>query len=242
MIIMVKNHLAYLVLILTLSSCAQRIKVPINRMISPEAIGKGAKVEVREMGFSSGVLDFSDNSTSNPLVMGTTNDKEFYLAVGVAQKADLFVRVPEESSSLIGIKVQVLGEPLKASAAGHSLSFSLGMGSERDKFEQTFSIDLKSDVSDFSLIHGYRMGPSVLLYDGISVSHYSFDGTISGTTGLSSDELRYSAENILGAHLGAIVGGSGMQVMLELATQKIEWTNTEEKIFTHFGMALNAGW
>ena len=239
---MVKNHLAYLVLFLLLSSCAQRIKVPINRMISPEAIGKGAKVEVREMGFSSGILDFSDNSTANALVMGTSNDKEFYLAVGIAQRADLFVRVPEESSSLIGLKVQVLGQSLKANSAGHSLSFSLGMGSERDKFEQTFSIDLKSDVTDFSLIHGYRMGPSVLLYDGISVSHYTFDGTISGTTGLSSNEISYAAKNILGAHVGAIFGGSGMQLKLELATQKIEWSNTDEKIFTHFGMALNAGW
>lgn len=208
----------------------------------PEAIGKGAEIEYREMGYSSGVLDFTDSSTSNALIMGVAKDKEFYMGIGISNNADLFIRVPEESSSLIGIKVQVLGEPVKAGAVGHNLAFTMGMGSERDKFDQGFTIDLKSDVSDFSLIHGYRTSPSVLIYDGISVSNYLFEGDIKGTTGLNSDTIEYQAKNILGAHIGLVFGGSGFKLKLEFATQKIAWSHTEEKLFQHFGAALTAGW
>jgi hypothetical protein len=223
-------------------SCAQRIKVPINRMIMPEAIGVGAEIEYRDIGYSSGVLNFDDNSTENPLLMGVAKNKEFYLGVGIANSTDLFIRVPEESSSLIGIKVQIVGEPVKAGTVGHSVAFTMGMGSERDKFDQGFSIDLKSDVSDFSLIHGYRLNPYVLLYDGVSVSNYSFEGTIQGGTGLNSDIIEYAAKNILGGHAGVAFGGSGFKLKLEWSAQKITWTHTEEKMFQYFGMALTAGW
>jgi hypothetical protein len=225
-----------------ITSCAQRIKVPINRLIMPEAIGVGAEIEYRDIGFSSGVLDFTGNSTQNPLLMGVAKDTEFYLGVGVANNTDLFIRVAEESSSLIGIKVQLIGEPVKAAAVGNSLAFTMGMGSERDKFDQGFTIDLKSDVSDFSLIHGYRTSPYVLIYEGISVSNYSFEGTIQGATGLNSDIIEYTAKNILGAHIGMVFGGSGFKLKVELAAQKIAWTHTEEKMFQHFGMGLTAGW
>lgn len=230
-----------LVLIL-LSSCSQRIKVPINRFLSPEAIGGGAEIEYRDVGFSTGVLDFSDNSTENALSMGTVKEEEFYFGAGISQKVDLFVRVPKESSSLLGIKVQILGAPTKASAAGHNLAFTLGMGSERDEFKETFDIDLKSDVTDYSLIHGYRMSSALMIYDGISLSNYNFEGTIGGNHGLDSDTLSYQAKNILGAHIGVILGTSSFKLKAEYATQKITWTNTKEKLFQHFGLALSAGW
>ena len=211
-------------------------------MVSPEVIGLGAEVEYHKMGFSQGVLDFSDDSTTNPLVMGTTNDEEFFLGVGISNNADLFVRVPEESSSLLGIKVQILGEPSKANAEGHKLSFSLGTGSERDKFDQTFTIDLKSDVSEYALIHGYRFNPVAMIYEGVTISNYSFKGNITGTTGLDSDTINYKATNILGGHIGLILGSHSIKLKLELAAQKIKWSNTEEKLYQSFGMALSAGW
>jgi hypothetical protein len=236
-----KCLLLFLIFIISIG-CAQRIKVPVNRMMSPEAIGKGAEIEYRDIGFSSGVLDFSNNSTVNPLIMGTSKDTEFYLGVGIAENADLFVRVPEESSSLIGIKVQVIGEPGKAGTVGHNLAFTIGMGSERDEFDQVFTIDLKSDVTDYSLIHGYRLSPYVMVYEGISVSNYHFSGTVKGTTGLSSNEIDYQATNILGGHIGMIFGGASFKLKLELAAQKIQWSHTEEKLYQHFGTSLTAGW
>ena len=225
-----------------LAGCSQRIKVPINRMMSPEAIGRGAEVGYRNTGYSQGVLQFTNNDTNNPLVLSTVQNNEFYLGLGISENADLFVRVPEESSSLIGLKVQVLGAPAKAGANGHNLAFTLAMGSERDEFNDVFTIDLKSDVRDYALIHGYRMDPLLMFYDGVSLTHFRFRGNVKGTTGLNSNEIDYKAENILGAFGGVILGRHDLHLTIELGTQLIEWSNTEQGTFQHFGLALSGGW
>ena len=235
-------NLKLLLVLLFLVSCSQRIKVPINRFLSPESIGGGAQIEYRDMGFSTGIINFTGGDTDNPLTMNTIKEEEFYFGAGISEKADLFIRVPKESSSLIGIKVQLMGSSAKASAVGHNLAFTLGMGSERDSFNEGFKIELKSDVTDYSLIHGYRINPYVMIYDGISLSNYSFEGTVKGDNTLNSDQISYQARNILGAHIGAVLGGSSFNLKLEWAAQKITWTNTEEKLFQHFGATLSAGW
>lgn len=225
-----------------ISSCAQRIKVPINRFLNPEAIGGGFQVEYQDTGLSSAILDFSNNSTSNPLAVGTVRNESLFAAIGLSKDVDLFTKIHKESSSILGLKVQVMGAPFKAAVIGHSISFSLGGGSERDTFNSDFEITLKSDITDYSIIHGYRFSPTFLIYDGISLSNYSFRGTIKDEPSLDSDEIDYSARNIFGAHIGLIYGSENFNLKLEWATQKITWTNTDEKIFQHLGAALSVGW
>ncbi len=222
--------------------CAQRIKVPINRMIEPEAIGGGAAAEYRQTGFSRGVLSFENNSTKNPLSMSSVIDKEFYFAIGLNEISDLFVRVPEESSSLVGLKIQLLGAPSKAGVSGHNIAFTIGTGSERDDFDQTFTISLKSDIFDFSLIHGYRFNPYLAVYDGVSISSYRFEGEIDGAVGLDSDEISYHANNIQGAFIGLVFGSHTFKLKTEYAVQKIKWSNTEEEILHAGSLSLAAGW
>lgn len=231
-----------IIIFILITSCAQRIKVPINRLLSPEAIGGGAEVDFRQMGFSTGVMDFSDNSTSNPLKMSVATDNEMLLSLGVSEMVDFFVRVPKESSSILGIKVQIIGANRKAQAAGHSMAITLGMGNERDEFKSVYNLSLKSDVTDYSLIHGYRFSPMMMMYEGVSISNYHFQGSISGTTDLDSDEIDYKAENILGAHIGIIAGGTNFNLKLEYGIQKISWTNTPDKLSHSLGYSLAAGW
>ncbi len=206
----------------------------------PESIGGGADIEFKQSGFSEGLLQFTNNDTDNPLLMSSTNNQTLYMAFGLGSQADLFLQIPEESSSLFGIKIQLIGDNSKASSAGHKLAFTLGMGAERDTFEGAFKIDLKSDVQDYSLIHGYRFNPFFMVYEGVSLSHYSFEGTIEDASSLNSDLISYEARNILGAHLGIAAGGPSFKFKLEFGVQKIKWTNTEEKQFVYTGYALSA--
>lgn len=227
---------------LILTSCAQRIKVPINRFLNPEAIGGGVQAEYQDTGLSSGILDFENDSASNPLRLSKVREESGYLGLSLSKKVDLFLKVHKESSSLVGLKVQVLGGSFKEASLGHSLSFSLAAGNERDTFDSTFQIRLRADVTDYSLIHGYRFTPSFIIYDGVSLSNYSFEGNIVGDTLLDSNRIDYSARNTLGAHIGAIYGSQALNLKLELATQRIVWTNTDERLFYHLGFALSAGW
>jgi hypothetical protein len=229
------------IFIFTIIGCSQRIKVPINRMITPEVIGHGVDLEYDQIGFSEGKLDFSNSETDNPLLMGAVSNRSLYMALGIAPNADIFVKVPQESSSLLGIKVQIIGLPSKQRATGSQLAFTIAMGSERDTFEGQYKINLKSDVKDYSLIYGYRTGTMSLIYASVSVSHYDFEGSIEGASAvLTSDEINYGAKNIMGGQLGLELGGSSFALKAEVSAQKIKWTNTEEKLLYFTGLALRS--
>lgn len=233
-------RLVLLVFLFIFSSCSQRIKVPINRMMSPETIGKGAEIEYRQVGLSEGRLDFSNSNTDNPLLMGVVTNRASNMAFGPVENVDFFVTVNQESSSLLGMKLQLVGTDNKTRGTGHKLAMTLGMGAERDTYGGEYEINLKSDVQDYSIIYGYRTSQVVLFYSGLSVSNYSFKGTISGASTLNSNSIDYKANNILGWNGGVEFGGSTFKLKVELATQKIKWTNTKEKIFYSSGLALTA--
>lgn len=222
-----------------LASCAQRIKVPVNRLVSPEAIGRGAEIEYRQTGLSQGFLDFTGSRTTNALRMNSIAERELYMALGISPNADLFYKVPKQSVALFGIKVQVLGGPSKARQAGHKAAFTIGVGSNSDSFEGTYDIDLEANASEFGFMHGYRFSPWLLVYEGLTYSNYSFAGTIkNATSNFSSDEFDYEAKGILGLHAGVELGGESFKLKFEYGAQRIEWSHTEPKYFQSLGYAL----
>jgi len=230
-----------LVFIFSIIGCSQRIKVPINRMMTPEVIGKGIDLEYEQIGFSEGRLDFTNSETDNALLMGGASNRSLYMALGIADNTDIFIKVPQESSSLLGIKVQIIGTPSKVRSVGNQLAFTIAMGSERDTFEGQYNINLKSDVKDYSLIYGYRANELALVYASFSISHYSFEGNIKGASAvLNSDEIDYQAQNVLGGQLGIELGGPSFALKAEISAQKIKWSNTEEQLLYFSGLALRS--
>lgn len=220
--------------------CSQRIKVPINRMVSPETIGGGAEIEYRQNGLSEGRLDFSNSDTDNPLLMGVVTNRGMNMGFGPVENVDFFFTVHQESSSLLGIKMQLIGDSNKTRGVGHKLAVTLGMGTERDTYGGEYEIKLKSDVRDYALIYGYRTSQIILFYTGVSLSNYEFRGSISGTSTLNSSTIIYKANNILGLNGGMEIGGSSFKLKFELASQSIQWTNTVKKLFYSMGLALTA--
>jgi len=232
---------ALMLLIFIFCSCAQRIKVPINRTISPEAIGSGFEVEYKKTGFSHGVLQFENGEVDNPLLMGKLQEDELYLGVGISRNADIFVKIPKESATLLGLKVQVMGSPSKDRKVGHNLAFTLAMGAERDDFDDVVQIELKSDVQDYSIIHGYRFNDMFMVYEGISLSNFTFSGKISDApASFSDDQFTYQANNIIGGHAGIEAGGAAFKVRIEYGVQQITWSNTEKKTFSFLGYSLSS--
>jgi hypothetical protein len=211
-------------------------------MMSPEAIGGGADIEFQRIGYSEARLDFNGGRTDNPLKMtGVVNNRTLYMAVGVSPTVDIFVKVPQESSSLLGIKVQLLGTGSKVRNITHQLAFTLAMGAERDDFDGPFEIDLKSDVRDYSIIYGYRFTEYFLAYSSVSLSDYHFRGDVKDGGGvLVDDSIDYRAQNILGAQLGVDFGVPGFSIKYEFGLQKIKWTNSEDKLLYSNGLALKA--
>jgi hypothetical protein len=229
-----------LLLILVTISCTQRIKVPINRMMTPEVIGGGAEIEFQRIGYAQSRLDFTGGRTDNPLgFTSVVSNRTLYMAAGVSQNVDLFVRIPQESSSLLGLKVQLIGVPSKIRNNSHQFAFTVAVGSERDSFEGAYEIDLKSDVRDLGLIYGYRLNHLFIGYTSVSLSSYHFRGDVKDGGGvLIDDKIDYEAQNILGGQMGFEFGGETFSLKLELAAQKIKWTNTEEELLYSSGLAF----
>ena len=226
---------------LGLCGCAQRIKVPISRMVSPETIGKGIEIEYRQVGVSEGQLDFTSGDTDNPLLMTTVSNRSMNMGFGPIENADFFISIHQESCSLLGLKMMLVGDDATKRGSGHKLAVTLAMGAERDTYAGEYEIKLKPDVKDYALIYGHRLNSVVLFYTGISLSNYDFSGTILGASEvLKSHIVDYSAQNILGWNGGVELGSSSFKFKVELAAQKIAWTNTEEKQFYSGGLSLTA--
>jgi hypothetical protein len=213
-------------------------------MQSPEAVGGGVGLSFRQEGLSLGGLDFSDGDVDNPLVMSGTDGRGLVLDMGVGQMTDLYWRMPNESAGILGLKIQLIGDPLKKASTGHKLAISFGKGVERDSFDEGgYSIDLKVDMQDYAIIHGYRINKDVLLYDSFSLMNYSFEGDIkSAPQVLSGSTINYDANNTMGFHAGMILGTVPFSFTVEFGVQRISWTSSESATFYSFGYALTAVW
>jgi hypothetical protein len=228
----------YFYILILLSSCAQRLVVPINRLNSPEATGGGGELEMRQFGASEGRLDFSDATPDAPLLMRQSTLKGMGAVIGTLDFLDIYWQMPDKSASLIGVKGQVFGTSERAGGEGHKVSVSFAMGGENDIFEGDYEITTESSTYDLSVIHGYRLSPSVLFYDGISYTKYGFKGDIKARDELNGEQIDYQANHILGIHGGVIGFSEPFKLKLEYAAQRIEWTNTEVKFFHSFGFAF----
>lgn len=231
--------MAFFFLIFLFTSCAQRIQVPINRFQTPETIGGGMEIEYRSQNYSQGKLSFAGGRTDNALVMGEEKAEEVQMAIGFS-RVDLFLEVPQKSSSLIGLKIQFLGEPKFKATSEHKLAFSLGFGTERDTFKNEYSMDLLVDTQDYSFIHGFRFSPNLLVYEAISFTNYSFRGKIKDAGSLSSSSLEYRAQNIMGLNAGVELSSLPFTFKLEYAAQQIKWNHTKEKTYHGLGLAVGA--
>jgi hypothetical protein len=213
-----------------------------NRMMSPETIGTGMEVEYDHVGFSTGTLSFENADTNNPLLMSTVTERSLHVGLGLVERMDVFIEVPKESSSRVGGKIMLLGEPEKKRANGHKLALVLAMGTSTDTYELEYEINMTSSLQDYGIIHGYRFNENFLIYEGLSVTSYDFEGDIVNGTGLNSSTIQYAARNILGGNLGMVIGPPSLKIKAEVAVQRITWTNTDTKLFYSMGYALTATW
>lgn len=237
---MMKSVQVFILIIFSIS-CAQRIKVPINRMISPEVVGGGLEVQYDQVGFSNGILNLAQGQDS-PLIMSIVSERALHLGIGVVDKLDIFINIPKESSSRAGIKVQLLGASEKARSSGNKLALLLATGSSTDLYTVDYKINISTSLKDYSLIHGYRFSENLLLYESISLTNYEFNGTISGNNDLNFNKINYSASSILGVAVGVVFGPPSLKIKGELATQRVEWSHTEAKTSYSLGYSLTATW
>jgi hypothetical protein len=194
------------------AGCAISTTLPASRMEMPETHGEamalGADLAV-EGGHS---LEFSDDYTFTPITDSPVPERsslgyKMGGSLALAKRLDVGVRGGFGSSNMLRAKLQLLGEPRRATRQGNfSLAVTGAVGYDGSRGSGTGFGDSEVDsyalnayALDGAVIAGYRILDEVLVYGGAFAQWYEIDVTH------ELDGMRYDYDgNALqsGANLG----------------------------------------
>lgn len=205
------------------SACAISVKVPINRLESPEAIGRPMGVKLEGIAKENADVVLTDDytyrgpDTRNPDITHT-RDVAIGAGIGITDRFELAFR----SGSHAYAKYQIFGDSVaKAKAGNFSLTALGGVGFDADAGSSDSSIlssaakyTLTSVSYDLALILGIRAADMLLFYGGPSFTRYIYEGE-RGVSNGSMNGFSGSIEQ-RGAHFGIEVRGGIALVKAEL--------------------------
>ncbi|MCT4643295.1 MAG: hypothetical protein N4A33_13470 [Bacteriovoracaceae bacterium] len=226
-----------------LVGCAQRMKLPINRGVSPEVIGVGAGLSMGSSGVAHSSLDIDSttNDLSGSVSTSVVRESGYDIQLGVARQFEAFAKFMSETPTLYGVKVQFWGLPKKEKQAGHKMTFTFASGSSTDQYDDSgIEIELASKVQDYSFIYGYRFDEKHLVYSSLSITDYRFKGKIKNPPlAFTTSRFSYTAKSIKTLAVGSFHDFSVIGMNLEVALQKLKFTNSSEKTNFSFLYGLN---
>lgn len=193
----------------SLSSCAVMIKVPLNRLDSPETTGKYGKAHMMAgyqgrneleltpaAGFTSPSLSRPDAQPPGHRLIGNGQ-------LGVGEKLDVSFTLPQ---SRLGVKYQILGQNQMEAEAGNiplAATTSISYASEKeDTYYGKSSLNLREIIYDVALISGYRVNKDWLIYGGPFVLWNRIRSSYRGNSLSASIDEKGTLRSV-GANLGA---------------------------------------
>lgn len=238
-----KETLIFIVFIFLLG-CAQRLKTPISKGISPEVRGNGYKLSLNRAAIleSKFKLDSSDDLSSTlSSDVEYLNEYKFEFAIG--RQFEFYSNLVNEVGLMFGFKLQVWGLPYSEKNVGHKLSLAFNTGGSADEFQQDgLKLDLESSVTEFSVIHGYRFSDSLLIYESFTVSEYEFNGIVSNPPiTFTKRDFNYKSSNTQTLTLGSIFNFLNFDALLELSYQRYRWNSSDYKSVSavSYGLGYN---
>lgn len=226
---------------LSLSACSLPVKFKTqgSRFDVPESTGGLGHFAV--MGSVQGDQDVVLTQNGHTLPPNTHSVDVEYLpydlkpsaSIGVIRWLDFSMKNGVwDSSSLLQLKAQFLGNPLNESEEGDfSAAIAIGGGLSSHKETETESdwpfssatetdqIELKTRTGDLGLSAGYRVGPRFLVYGGPFYSHTRYSGRAEG--GKDYAPVTFEGESqqwggTAGVHYGFLAAGKEPGVFMRL--------------------------
>lgn len=232
------------VVFISIFGCAQRLKTPVSKGISPEVRGKGYKLSLNKAAIleSKFKLDSNDD-LSNSLSSEVEYLNEYKVEFAIGRQFEFYSNLVNEVGLMFGFKIQIWGLPYSEKSVGHKFSFAFNTGGSADEFQQDeLKLDLESSVTEFSIIHGYRFSDSLIIYESFTVSEYEFNGNISNPPiTFTRNDFTYTSSNTQTFSLGTILNYSNFDALLELSCQRYRWNSSNYKSVTaiSYGIGYN---
>lgn len=238
------KHLSFVIISITLSSCAINYKMPDSRFITPESSG-GFKTFSLETGYGRGknVVITDDFSTGLARKSDVRLEDAAFLygraAMGITEGLDVGLQyLTDEGLALTG-KYQLIGKRgqtgFQMAVAGHAGGGSENK-SETDNTPTRGELDTSFIGGDF--IIGYRFTPAFQMYTSVFYDDADYD--FKQTRGTSSVSFKGGSTN-RGATLGAGLNfGNGGKIGVEFSRARGQ-TSKERLTTSSFGAFLAVG-
>lgn len=236
---MMKRYLVFM-LIFLMYGCAQRLKTPLFRGISPEVRGVGHKFSLNKSAILESKLKLDSSfDLDSSLSSDVEYINEYKMDFAFGRQFEFFTSLANEVGLMFGFKVQIWGLPFNEKNIGHKFSFAFNTGGSADEFTQDgLDLDLESSVVDFYLIHGFRFSENWLIYESFSVSEYKLEGEIANPPiTFSSRDFIYKSSNTHTLAVGLIGSYQQFEALLELTYQRYRWdgSNYESSTAISYG-------
>lgn len=232
----------FLILILFLfGSCATKYIIPGNRFITPESQGGifHGQVEIQQTSANQLTIDTRNDSIHDGVLYDQKTRTGFLISDSIFDNFDFIWSHTGSANSLLGGKLQVLGDPRLAKTAGHKMSMvALFGGNEHETDDRSVEFDLAGQ--EILLIYGYRFTENVLPYLSFSRAAYDFSGKIKkGPLNGQEPHLRTTSNAL---NVGVEFAHLAFFAKFETTYQQLTTTDTKGRDKFMFGYSVGYSW
>ena len=224
----------FFLLFIIITGCAQRIKTPVNRGISPEAKGEGYSAKIASTTVIESKLQVDESiDLDDELSSKTMRETAFQFNFALARQFEIYTCLVDGVAPILGLKVQFWGLPKSSNSVGHKISLTIAAGNASDSYKDDLEVEIDSKIRDYSVIHGYRFSESILIYESFSISEYRFKGKIKNPIiTFTRDRFQFNSSNVQTLALGLIATYGILDFDLEGAYQKYRFNDSDyESVF-----------
>ncbi len=217
------------------AGCATKLRFPLNRMVSPEAVGgvMNGEVEIGRMGQANGKVDASEEEPF-PLEVKQQMAMSWFAALSFFDGMDGYWQHTASGPSMFGARWQFIGNRLTQGGAGNSLAVTAAIGGNEHETDSSPKIEFEVASWDASLIHGYWITPFWQVFETLAYASHSVQGDLKGAGGGDFKEngkfLTFAA--------GTALHFRPLKLKLEYAHVQAKWSGAESGTISSLAFSL----
>ena len=222
-----------------LSSCATKVRTPLNRMISSESIGgsMNSEIQLAKVSAAQGKFNVSQDKPY-PISQSQTGTNSYWWGLSLLESIDFFWWHTASTSSLFGLRYQMLGAPQLQNPQGHSLALTAALGGNEHETNSETKLDMKIGARDFSLIYGLWLLPFLQANSSVFYSSTDLSGKLTSKSDSTLNSKLDYKNTQTGMSLGLTLKWSSYSFKTEYAYTQSKWSETPSKAFGSLGFAL----
>lgn len=224
--------------LLFVASCATKYIIPGNRFITPETQGDAFHGQIEFQQSSANMLtgNLRNGSPDDGVIYTDVSRSGFLFSNSFFERFDVLWSHTGGANSMIGGKLQLLGNSRISKSAGHKASIGILMGGNEHETDDA-SVEFELTGREYIVSYGYRISESVLPYATFSYADYTFEGKVA-STGMMLEYVTNTRSAIGGIEFSF----DAFFAKLEGIYQQLLTSDTKDRTRVGFGYSIGYQW